>query len=184
MAKDKESSFMQEKIYNENNIDINDIDEVETRTKAIMVNYENKVLMGYYKKVYQFIGGHLKINETKEQCLHREILEETGIDIDTSLLRPFYVIKYYGKSKDNKNVLSEIYYYDIPNDEIYHLSNTNYDKEEVDGNYELRYVDLDNFDEIMINSIANEDELNEIIIRDNIEVMHYYKDNYLYKNIN
>ena len=64
------------------------------------------------------------------------------------------------------------------------MSNTNYDKEEIDGNYELRYVDLDNFDEIMINSIANEDELNEIIIRDNIEVMHYYKDNYLYKNIN
>lgn len=175
---------MIEKVYNDDEIDINDIDEVEIRTKALMVNHKNNILMGYYKKVYQFIGGHLKDGETKEQCLHREILEEAGINVNTSKLRPFYVIKYYSRGKDNKNILSSVYYYNIPNDEKYHVNRTNYDKEEIDGNYELRYVDLDNFDEIMINSIANEDELNEIIIRDNIEVMHYYKDNYLYKNIN
>lgn len=174
---------MKETIYNIDNLTLEDIDEKVIRTKAIMINHNNQILMGYYKKVYQFPGGHLIEGETLEECLHREIKEETGMDIDTSNLKPFYVIRYFEKNHNNRNLnrLSEVYYYDVPTDEPYHLKETHYDLEEVNGNYELRYVDLDKFDTILINSISDEDELNGIIIRDNIEVMNEYKKIFLKK---
>lgn len=168
---------MKETIYNEDNLTIDNIDEKEIRTKILMINHKNQILMGYYKKTYQFIGGHLKEGETLEQCLQREIKEETGITIDTSKFKPFYVIRYFNKNYHNtgKNILSEIYYYEIIIDESYHIDLTNYDKEEIEGNYELRYINLDEFDDVMIHGVSDEDELNGIIIRDNINIMKYYK---------
>jgi ADP-ribose pyrophosphatase YjhB (NUDIX family) len=168
---------MKEKIYNENNLKIEDMDEREIRTKILMINDNRQILMGYYKKTYQFPGGHLIDGESLEECLEREIKEETGISMDTSSFKPFYVIRYFYKNYHNtgKNRLSEIYYYEVLNNEKYHLSSTNYDDEEIKGNYELRYVNLDNFNEVMINSASDEDELNGIIIRDNIEIMDEYK---------
>jgi len=168
---------MKEVIYNEDNLTISDINEVEVRTKILMPNHKNQILMGFYKKTYQFPGGHLEPGETLEDCLKREIKEETGMEVDTSNFFPFYAIKYYEKNHHNtgRNRLSEIYYYHVCTDEEFHLNNTNYDKEEIAGNYELRYVDLNDFDEIMKNATSDEDELNAVIIRDNIDVMHEFK---------
>lgn len=168
---------MKETIYNEYNLSMDDIDEVETRTKALMVNKDNFILMGYYKKVYQFPGGHLVEGESLEECLERELKEETGMSIDTSNLKPFYSIKYFEKDYNGKGInrLSEVYYYILPTNEHYHLHNTDYDPEEIKGNFKLKYVDLDKFDETISKSISDEDELCEIITRDNIEVMREYK---------
>ena len=168
---------MKEKIYNEDNLTIMDIDEVETRTKALMINSDNKILMGYYKKTYQFIGGHLVEGETLLDCLKREIKEETGIEYDTSNLTPFYSVKYYIKNDHDRgvNVLSQVYYFVIKIDERFHMKDTHYDRAEINGDYELRYVDVDNFNYVMIDSKSDEDELNSIILRDNIEVMEEYK---------
>ena len=168
---------MKEKIYNEDNLTISDIDEIETRCKALMINSNNKILMEYNKKTYQFIGGHLRERESLTDCLKREIKEETGIEYDTSKLKPFYSIKYYVKNdhNTNKNILSQVFYCIINIDERYHIIDTNYDREEINGNYELRYIDIDDFNFIMIDSKSDEDELNSIILRDNIEVMEEYK---------
>ena len=168
---------MKERIYNKDNLNIMDIDEIETRTKALMITSDNRILMGYYKKTYQFIGGHLREGESIQECLHREIKEETGIEYDTSKLKPFYTIKYYTKNDHDKgiNTLSQVYYFIIDIDERYHMKDTNYDIAEIKGNYELRYVNLDDFNYVMIDSKSDEDELNTIILRDNIEVMTEYK---------
>lgn len=166
-------------IYNEDNLSMKDINETEIRTKILMLNHQNEILMGFYKKTYQFPGGHLEYGETLGDCLKREIKEETGMEIDTSKFAPFYVIRYFEKNHHNtgKNRLSEIYYYHIYTDEEFHLNNTNYDPEEIKGNYELRYVNLDEFDDVMRNATSDEDELNAVIIRDNIDVMNEFKKN-------
>ena len=168
---------MKQTIYNDNNLSIMDIDEIETRCKALMINSNNQILMGYYKETYQFIGGHLREGEKLTDTLRREIKEETGIDYDTTKLKPFYSIKYFNKNNNNsgKNVLSQVFYYLINIDERYHMKDTNYDRAEINGDYSLKYVDLEEFNEVMINSRSNVDPLNGIILRDNIEVMDYYK---------
>lgn len=168
---------MKEVIYNEYNLTINDIDEREIRTKALMVNCDNFILMGYYKKVYQFPGGHLVSGETLEECLRRELKEETGMNINTDNLRPFYCIKYFEKdyNGEGSNRLSEVYYYILPTNEHYHLHDTNYDPEEIKGNFELKYVDVDRFEEVIKTSVGDMDPLCGVITRDNIEVMREYK---------
>ena len=103
---------MKEVIYNPDNLTEKDIKEIVIRVKALMINNGN-LLIGNANNVYQFPGGHLEINETFEECLKREILEETGINIDISEIdKPFFKVRYLVKN-DNGNRIADVYYYAI-----------------------------------------------------------------------
>ena len=69
----KRDIYMKKKIINEFNIKDEEIKEIETRVKAILVNDKDEVLMGYAKNVYQFIGGHVEEKETLLETAEREI---------------------------------------------------------------------------------------------------------------
>lgn len=135
-----------EKIYNIDNLSIKDIDEKTTRARAIIINSKNEVLMCYSNGLqhYEFPGGHLEENETLEEGLKREILEETGISFDEKKADLFYVIKYYCKNyhDSGKNRLVEIYYYVVYCDDIYDDSKKNLDTNEIIQNYECRYINV------------------------------------------
>ena len=70
---------------------------------GIMYNKENKILMGkrsdskIYKNYWEFPGGQLEKNETIEECLHREWMEELNvkIEIEKELYSYFYDDKYF-----------------------------------------------------------------------------------------
>ena len=80
---------MKETIYNYDYLKDEDITEVVIRTKALITNNKN-IILGNENNIYQFPGGHLEENETFEECLKREVLEETGIEIDDNeIKRPF-----------------------------------------------------------------------------------------------
>ena len=135
-----------EKIYNYDNISPEEIDEKTTRARAIIINSKNEVLMCYSNELqhYEFPGGHLEENETLEEGLKREILEETGISIDEEKANLFYAIKYYCKNyhDSGKNRLVEIYYYVVYCDDIYDDSKKNLDSNEIMQNYECRYINV------------------------------------------
>ena len=80
---------MKEILYNYDNLKLEDIDEVVTRTKGLIINSNNEITLGYSHKTYQFPGGHLEDGESLEECLLREIEEETGIEIKDAKLKPF-----------------------------------------------------------------------------------------------
>ena len=88
----------------------------------MLINLNNEILMCYSNGLshFEFPVGHLEKNETLEECLIREILEETGIDISTENKIPFYNIKYYCKNykNSNKNRLVQIYYYIVYTDNL------------------------------------------------------------------
>ena len=54
---------------------------------GVMYNSENKILMGLrpegspYAGIWEFPGGQLEKNETIEECLHREWMEELNLNI-------------------------------------------------------------------------------------------------------
>ena len=85
-------------VHNNDNLTKEDINDYVYRMRGLIINSKNEVLLGYCGGTYQFPGGHLEKNETKIECLKREILEETGIDILNYNKNPFYVIKYYNKN--------------------------------------------------------------------------------------
>ena len=143
-----------ERIYNYDNLKPEEIDEKTTRSRAILVNSNNEVLMCYSNGLqhYEFPGGHLEENETLEDGLKREILEETGIIIDTKEINPFYAIKYYCKNYHNsgKNRLVEIYYYVVYCDSEYDDSKRQLDTNEIIQKYECQYVNVDDLKTILI----------------------------------
>lgn len=61
---------------------------------AVIVINNGKVLLGKRKNshgdgTWAFPGGHLELNESIEQCAHREIFEETGIGIKNLKYGPY-----------------------------------------------------------------------------------------------
>ena len=85
---------MKELIYNQDHLKEEEITETVVRTKALIINGQD-ILLGNENQIYQFPGGHLEPGETFEDCLKREILEETGIELDyREIKHPFLKISY------------------------------------------------------------------------------------------
>lgn len=144
-------------IKNHNNLCESDITEVVTRVKAVIINSKNEVLLGHSHCEYQFPGGHVEEGEPLLPALKRELLEETGLEYDTDGLKPVGVA--IGFHKDypmvGKNRKTIIYYYEIKDDRIPDLSNTNYTEEELDGNFSLRYIPLKIVKEVLKDNVIN-----------------------------
>lgn len=167
---------MKEKIYNSDNLLDKDIDEVVIRTKGLIINSNNEITLGYSHKTYQFPGGHLEENESLEECLIREIKEETGIELIDYNMTPFFKTVYYTKNYHNsgKNRKNEIYFYVIKTDEVFNMNNSNLDDWEKEGNYELRVIPLNDVENILVNSIKD-NPINEVIVKEMLEALKEYK---------
>lgn len=136
---------MIEIVKNKNNIGEEEINNVITRVKALIITSDNKILLGHSHCEYQFPGGHVENDEALLPALKRELEEETGLIFDTDNLAPFAVLKKYFKDYPSEKVNTKllIYYYVIKDDRVPILKNTDYTLEELDGNFSLRYVPLD-----------------------------------------
>lgn len=156
-----------EKTYNYDNITLDEIDEKTTRARAILINSNNEVLMCYSNGLqhYEFPGGHLEEGETLEDGLKREILEETGIILDSEKIDLFYAIKYFCKNyhDSGKNRLVEIYYYVVYCDRMYDDSKKHLDSNEVMQNYECQYINVKDLKNILIENKKTTKENNSAL---------------------
>ena len=88
---------MKEILYNPDKLKEKDITETVIRTKALIINKEY-IYLAKEGTVYHFPGGHLEQNETLQECLKREVLEETGIELEENDIKePFLKIIYQNK---------------------------------------------------------------------------------------
>lgn len=168
---------IKEKLYNKDNLTKEDITETVVRVKMLLVNSKNEVLLGFCHNTYQFPGGHQEDGETLIDCVIREVKEETGIELTLDEAEPFFVIRHYSKNyhDSGENRCSEIYYFEIKTDEEYDLSKADYTENEKDGQFELRYIDLDKVEEVLNESISW-NEKNAVIVPEMIAVFNNYKD--------
>lgn len=150
--------------------------EVVKRVKVLLVNSNNDVLLGYSHNDYQFPGGHVEDNETLIQAVNREVLEETGIELNVTNIEPFACAIGYYKDwpTECKNRKIEIYYYEVKTDEEPNLENTEYTENEKDGNFELRYIPLSDVENVLR---ANAEEYGDKkgIAREMIDLFGVYK---------
>ncbi len=144
-------------IHNNNNINDLEIDEEVVRVKAIIINNKGEVLLGYSYWEYQFLGGHVKKKEELMDALIRELKEETGLNYKNNKINLVGVREAYYNDYPvvGKNKKITIYYYEIYDDRIPDLKNTNYTKEELEGNFSLRYVPINNLKDVLEYNIAN-----------------------------
>lgn len=166
---------MKETIYNYDYLTETDITETVIRIKALIIN-DNKILIGNENNVFQFPGGHLEEDETFNECLKREVLEETGIEIeDNEIDRPFMKVTFMNKNwpEVGKNRKAEIYYYIIKTNKNPDLSKTNYTENELKNNYKIEVFDIDKAVEKIKQNIPN-NEKNKVISPDMISAIDEY----------
>jgi 8-oxo-dGTP pyrophosphatase MutT (NUDIX family) len=166
---------MKEIIYNYDYLTDDEITEVVIRTKALIINKDN-IYIGNESGVFQFPGGHLEENETFDDCLKREILEETGIEIeDKEIKRPFLKVVYMNKDwpEKGKNRQAEIYYYIIETNKKPNMKKVNYTERELEKNYKVETFPLKNVIQIIKDNIPN-NEKNKVISRDMIIAIEEY----------
>lgn len=167
---------MKQIIENKYNVLESDVTEVVKRVKALIINSNNEILLAYSNNIYQFPGGHVEDGEKLIDAVNREILEETGIRLNNYDLEPFvYSTRYYKDwPKVNENRKNEIYYYEIKLDEKPNLENTEYTKEEKDGNFKLEYIPLNNVQNVIKENVIKYGNIKGIAT-EMIELLELYK---------
>lgn len=166
---------MKEIIYNYDYLNESDITETVIRTKALIIN-NDKILIGNENGLFQFPGGHFEQNETFNECLKREILEETGIEIDDDEIeRPFMKVTFMNKDwpEKGKNRKAEIYYYIIKTNKMPDLTKVNYTEHEIQNNYQIETFKLNEVIDKIKENIPNNKE-NKIISPDMISAIEEY----------
>ncbi len=167
---------MKKIIINTDGIKDNEIDESATRAKALMINSNNEILLGYGFDTYQFIGGHVNDDESITEGLKREIEEETGIIIEEADLKPFMKIIHYTRNYRNtgKNRENIIFYYYIKNEDEINMKKANYDEWEKKGKFTVKKINMNDLEKVLIESIPN-NEMNQLIVEEMLEVIKEYK---------
>lgn len=170
---------MIEKIINYDNLTLDDIDSKVIRVKAVIINPNNEILLGYAHRTYQFPGGHLEDNEDINSGLERELNEELGITIlvnEKPFMKTTYLTKNYRNTNTNRE--NDIYYYLIKEDIKPNMEESHLDSNELAGNYEPRFISLDKIDDILIKSIPD-NPINEIIVNEMLEVLEIVRRDYV-----
>ena len=116
-------------IHNEDNLTLNDANKVTLRAKLIVENNNDEILICHMGVKYFLIGGHIDNDESDEQCLTREVAEESGVTLDFSNILPIassnYINKDYPQNGDitytNTNYYA-IKYDLVPNIEMQNLT--------------------------------------------------------------
>lgn len=166
---------MKQFIYNNDKLVESDITDVVIRMKVLLINGD-KIMLGYERGIYQFPGGHLEADETFNECIKREILEETGIEIiDEDIKEPIYKIVYLNKDypEIGKNRKSEIYYYVIKTNKHFDVRKTNYTENELSGNFKIEEISIDSVIKKLRDNIYM-NEKNKVITPDMIMVIEEY----------
>lgn len=116
-------------IHNEDNLTLNDANKVTLRAKLIVENNNDEILICHMGVKYFLIGGHIDNDESDEQCLTREVAEESGVTLNFSNILPIassnYINKDYPQNGDitytNTNYYA-IKYDLVPNIEMQNLT--------------------------------------------------------------
>ncbi len=157
---------MKYKIFNEDNLKDEEIDYEVVRVKAFIMNSKNELLVASSYGGIQLIGGHAEEGEEYIKTLIREIKEEAGIEVlEQEISGPFYEIKHYTRDYFNskKNVISKVVYYSIKTDKAPSLENANHTKREEDGNFSLKIIPYDKFEEVLGELLKSSERVHRII---------------------
>lgn len=163
-------------IYNKENVTEEEVTRRVIRVKALLINSNNELLLGYSHDTYQFIGGHIEEGEDMIEGLKREVEEESGITLQDEKINPFFLRKKYLRNYPNESDVScyEYYYYTINTDRLPNLGKVNYTEAEKVGKFELRYIPLDQLEEEFEEN-KKVSERTAIVQEENLEAIKIFK---------
>ena len=168
---------MKEIIYNYDYLNDSDINNTISRAKMIVENENSELLLVNSNNTYFLIGGHVEKDETFDECIVREIKEESGVEIPYEERKPFLSIKYYSKNypEEGKNTKYINNYYSIKFDLVPDYSKMQLEQNEINGNFKLSYIHKDNIIDILEENFKVSPKPG--VVRDTIEAIEEYLKN-------
>ena len=147
---------MKKIIINDYNLKDEDMEMVVVRVKGLILNSNGKILLAHNNGTYQFPGGHQEDFESIDDCILREIKEETGISLCIQEA-PFLCISTYDNDYfgTGKKVLNSIYYYRFFTDEQPNFQDTHYDELELATDFDLFYLNFDDLKNFLQKSLES-----------------------------
>ena len=163
--------------YNYDNLKEQDINRWVRRAKIFIINSDDEILLAHSNNNYFFVGGRVEENETFDECIVREVKEETGIDLHLEKREPFFNITYMNKDYPDVsiNTKSVANYYLIKCDIKPDLNKVNLTDDEKNSNFRLVYIHKDKVLEELTNSL--EFCSRENVVKDTMEVIKEYLKN-------
>ena len=145
-------------IHNEDNLTLNDANKVTLRAKLIVENNNDEILICHMGVKYFLIGGHIDNDESDEQCLTREVAEESGVTLDFSNILPIASSNYINKDypQNGDFTYTNTNYYAIKYDLVPNIEMQNLTEEEKKENFKLMYIPKNE----VINFLKNTKEIN------------------------
>ena len=149
---------MKQIVINKNNLSDDEVEFGVIRVKALIINEAKEILLEHNNGTYQLPGGHNEDNESLEETLTREILEETGIEEKINM-GPFVQITTYDSNYFNtcRKVKNRIYYYALFTNKEPDISKTHYDELECQTPFNLVYVKVNEIYEFLNEAVKNGD---------------------------
>ena len=145
-------------IHNEDNLTLNDANKVTRRAKLIVENNNDEILICHMGVKYFLIGGHIDNDESDEECLVREVAEESGVTLDFSNILPIVSSNYINKDypKNGDITYTNTNYYAIKYDLVPNIELQNLTEKEKKENFKLMYIPKNE----VINFLENTKEIN------------------------
>lgn len=145
-------------IHNEDNLTLNDANKVTRRAKLIVENNNDEILICHMGVKFFLIGGHIDNDESDEQCLTREVAEESGVTLNFSNILPIASSNYINKDypKEGTITYTNTNYYAIKYDLVPNIEMQNLTEEEIKENFKLMYIPKNE----VINFLENNKEIN------------------------
>lgn len=145
-------------IHNEDNLTLNDANRVTRRAKLIVENNNDEILICHMGVKYFLIGGHIDNDESDEECLVREVAEESGVTLNFSNILPIASSNYINKDypKNGDITYTNTNYYAIKYDLVPNIELQNLTEKEKKENFKLIYIPKNE----VINFLENNKEIN------------------------
>lgn len=145
-------------IHNKDNLTLNDANKVTLRAKLIVENNNDEILICHMGVKYFLIGGHIDNDESDEQCLTREVAEESGVTLHFSNILPIASSNYINKDypQNGDITYTNTNYYAIKYDLVPNIEMQNLTEEEKKENFKLMYIPKNE----VINFLKNNKEIN------------------------
>lgn len=145
-------------IHNEDNLTLNDANRVTRRAKLIVENNNDEILICHMGVKYFLIGGHIDNDESDEECLVREVAEESGVTLNFSNILPIASSNYINKDypKNGDITYTNTNYYAIKYDLVPNIELQNLTEEEKKENFKLMCIPKNE----VINFLENNKEIN------------------------
>lgn len=168
---------------NEENLKENNIEEIKTKVRALLIDENNQILVANYNNVIMLPGGKIGASEKNLEALIRELYEEIGVVYKEEELKYLGVLNHYQTNYPKRdggfyNRLVKTYFYIG----IYKGINTKKqilsDKEK-QSNFKLELVSLENLESIILNN-KNANPRNEYFQKELLTILTCYNN---YKNI-